>query len=199
MIMKKVRNFIDNKIKEISKESLILDLGGGKPFTKWMKKYKPLFSNCNYKTVDFDKSLGADIICDIHNITMSDNSVDAVICSSVLEHVENPIKVVSEIYRILKLNGVAFIYVPSIYPYHARGGHYKDYWRFFDDTIYSLFKEFREIEIKKFGAYFTALSFFFPIQHKFRFILNPVASFLDKLFKMEERTTTAGYFIFIKK
>lgn len=198
MNMNTITNFIDSSIKEISKEKLVLDLGGGKPFTKWMKKYELLFSNCDYKTVDYDDSLGADIVCDIHNISMSDNSVDAIICSSVLEHVENPIQVMSEIYRILKVGGKVFVYVPSIYPYHARGGHYKDYWRFFDDTINSLFKDFASFEICKRGGYFHALSFFVPFQNRFRKFLDFVSIFMDKIF-CKNRTTTAGYYVYAIK
>ncbi len=197
--MKKINQFLEEKMKYIGSLESVLDIGGGTRFTKWLKKYKHYFNDDSYKTFDFDASTNPDFVGDIHNIDLEDNYFEAIICSSVLEHVEDPIQAVKEMYRILKPKGVLFCYIPSIYPYHVKKGHYRDYWRFFDDTVDLLFKDFKDKEVLKFGGYFKALSFFFPFQHKFRFILNPVAEFLDKVFKTNSRTTTAGYYIFVKK
>ncbi len=191
--------FIDEKIREISKGGFVLDVGGGERFQKWLNPYKHFFSNSNYKTFDYDESTGADIVGDIHSIPIEDNSVDGIICSSVLEHIENPIIALSEMKRILKPGGKIFIYVPSIYPYHARKGHYPDYWRFFDDTLEMLFKNWSSFEIHKAGGYFKALFFFIPMQHKIRFILDPISSFLDRLFKTSKRTTASGYYVYAIK
>jgi len=197
--MTNYKKFIDEKIAIIAKEKEVLDIGGGGRFTKWLAEYRGLFLNNNYKTFDFDKSTGADIVGDIHKIPLKDESIDAIICSSVLEHVEDPMLAVKEMYRILRPNGKLFVYVPSIYPYHARTGHYSDYWRFFDDTLQLMFKDFSSLEIIKSGGYFRALFFFFPMQHRLRFIIDPFAEFLDKIFKTENKTTTAGYYIYVEK
>lgn len=197
--MKRIDRFIEEKMKYFSSLKNILDVGGGTRFTKWLKKYENYFDNCSYKTFDYDSSTNPDIIGDIHDIHLDNESFDGIICSSVLEHVENPIRAVEEMYRILKPGGVVFCYVPSIYPYHAKGSHYKDYWRFFDDTMGFLFKNFSEKEIVKWGGYFQALSFFCPFQNKFRSVLNFFAEILDKLLKTNKRVTTAGYYIFARK
>jgi ubiquinone/menaquinone biosynthesis C-methylase UbiE len=193
------RKFIDEKIAIIAKEKEILDIGGGKKFSKWLKEYKNLFLNSNYKTLDVDESTNPDIVADIHNIPLENESVDAIICASVLEHVENPLLAVKEMHRILKPGGKLFVYVPSIYPYHSKKGHYPDYWRFFDDTLKMMFKDFSQIEIMKKGGYFMALSFFIPYQNKIRNILDIIANFLDKIFKTEKRTTTCGYYVYAIK
>ncbi len=197
--MKKYKEFIREKIIEISREKSILDVGGGKRFTKWLSVYKDLFVGSDYKTMDFDSSTGADIVGDIHKIPLKNESIDAVICSSVLEHVKNPVIAVNEIYRILKPGGKMFVHVPSTYPYHARKNHYFDYWRFFDDTIHLLFSNFSKMEFVKWGGYFMAMSFFVPFQHNFRFLLDPLSSSLDFLFRTEKRTTTAGYYVYLIK
>lgn len=199
ILMFKDDKFIDDKIKDISNEKVVLDVGGGARFQKWLAEYEEMFRDVDYKTMDYDDRTGADVVGDIHAIPLDDESVDAVICSSVLEHVENPAKAVSEMRRILKSNGKIFVYVPSIYPYHARKGSYQDYWRFFDDTLEILFKDFKEVEIVKRGGYFRALSMFFPLQHRLQFILRPLACFLDMVFQTEKRTTTAGYYIYATK
>lgn len=193
------KQFIDLKIKEISKEKIILDVGGGDPFTKWLNSYKDLFKDSDYKTMDYDISTGADIIGDIHNIPLPADSIDAIICHSVLEHVINPTKAVEELYRILRPGGKIFVHVPSIYPYHARKGHYGDYWRFFDDILGELFKGFSRVEIVKRGGYFKALFFFIPMQHRLRFIIDPLSDILDKVFQTEKRTTTSGYYVYAIK
>ena len=195
----KYKNFIDEKIAEIAKEKKVLDIGGGERFSKWLREYRSLFENCDYKTFDYDESTGADVIGDIHNIPLGDNTIDAVICNCVLEHVENPIVAVQELHRILKPEGKILVHVPSTYPYHARKGHYPDYWRFFDDTIEVLFRGFSKVEYRKRGGYFKALMFFFPFQHRLRPVLEPIADALDLLFKTENRSTTAGYYIYATK
>ncbi len=191
--------FIDEKILEISKTHRVLDIGGGERFQKWLGKYQPLFQSCEYQTMDYDSHSGADVVGDIHAIPLADNSVDSIICHCVLEHVEDPIRAVKELYRILQPGGMVFVHVPSIYPYHARKGHYPDYWRFFDDTLVMLFKDFSHVEMVKRGGYFKALLFFSPFQHKLRRVIDPLSSVLDRLFRTEKRTTTSGYYLFAKK
>ena len=193
------QKFIDEKIALIAKEPVVLDVGGGARFTKWLSGYKELFSDCDYRTMDYDDSTGADVVGDIHHIPLADNSIDAIICSSVLEHVADPNQATKEMSRILKPGGKLFVYVPSIYPYHARRGHYPDLWRFFEDTLKILFKDFSKMEILKSGGYFRALSFFFPLQYRLRFILDPVSVLLDRLFKTEERSTAPGYYVYLIK
>jgi len=191
--------FVLDSITKISKEKIVLDVGGGERFGKWMKQYETLFRDCDYRTFDYDASTGADVVGDIHELPLTDESVDAIICSSVLEHVRDPLTAMNELKRILRLGGKIFFYVPSMYPYHARKGHYPDYWRFFDDTIQVLFSEFTTVTVQKRGGYFLALSFFIPMQHKLRPILTPLAEVLDALFKTSKRNTTAGYFVFAVK
>ena len=177
-------------------KGIVVDFGGGERFGKWLGEYEEFFKGCDYRTFDFDVATGADIIGDIHAIPMKDGSCDAIICSSVLEHVRDPIRAMDEMRRVLRKGGVIFLYVPSTYPYHARKGHYSDYWRFFDDTMREiLFTGFTEVDVQKRGGYFLALSFFVPLQHKLRWLLNPLADFLDWAFQTHKRNTTAGYYV----
>ena len=192
--------FIGSWMQQIAdKKGVILDMGGGERFQKWLAPYKHLFEGSDYKSFDYDASTKPDVVGDIHAIPLKDNSVDSIICSSVLEHIENPIVASKELHRVLKPGGILFVYVPSIYPYHARKGHYPDYWRFFDDTLLFLFKDFKQVKIEKRGGYFRALFFFMPLQHKLRFIIDPLAKFLDSVFKTNRRTTTSGYYVFAVK
>src|SRR5690606_35250372 len=63
-----------------------------------------------YKTADLFAA-GVDLKLNIENIDLPDESQDAIICSHVLEHV-NDRAVIAELYRILSPGGRLFILVP---------------------------------------------------------------------------------------
>lgn len=199
MARERSKTFVDESIAKIAEHGIVLDIGGGQRFGKWMREYEPLFAKTDYRTFDYDASTGADVVGDIHALPLADASVDAIICSSVLEHVKDPCAAMRELHRVLRPGGALFFYVPSMYPYHARKGHYPDYWRFFEDTIETLFADFSSKRIQKRGGYFLALSFFVPGQARFRWMLTPVADFLDALLKTERRNTTAGFYAYAVK
>lgn len=77
-------------------------------------------------TIDGFVSENTDLVCDIHDIPLPDESFDCVFCTGTLEHVEDPFRAISEIRRLLKKGGVAHIEVPFIQAYHADPN---DYWR----------------------------------------------------------------------
>lgn len=73
-------------------------------------------------------------VADAHRLPFADNSFDVVICSEVLEHIENYRGVLAEIDRVLKPAGVFAVSVPAFFPewvcwrlsaeYHqVEGGH----------------------------------------------------------------------------
>ena len=59
----------------------------------------------DYKILDKVADYSPDIVGDIHELPLEDNSVDAILCSAVLEHVEEPQRAVKEMYRVLKKGG----------------------------------------------------------------------------------------------
>jgi len=197
----KDNNFFIEKLFEISKRNNILDVGGGAGFSKEVGKYKDWFANTNYRSFDIPTS-GANIEGDIHDMNLPNESEDAVICNAVLEHVVDPIRAVEEIQRILKTGGVVLIQVPSIYPYHRNkgaGGHdgYGDYWRFFDDTLRYMFRNFSHVEIVKQSGFFRTMIVFLPFDKK---LFEKPAEFLDRLLKTEQKgNTTRGYCLYAIK
>src|SRR3989338_7587042 len=188
--------FFENKIKEIAKEDYIMDMGGAGAFQKGMLKYKSLFIGRKYQTLDRASEYNPNIVGDIQHLPIKNNKVNAIICNSVLEHLHSPHQAVNEIYRVLIKRGKFLGYTHFVYPYHARHNIYGDYYRFTEEALKYLFKRFEHIEIKKQGGIFRALMFFSPWQNKTRFIWEPMTYILDKLFKTERRTTTAGYYIY---
>lgn len=67
--------------------------------------------NLDYTTGDLNSPL-ADVQMDLHQIPFEDNSFDVVFCNHVLEHVENDIQCMKEIYRVMKPGGFAILQSP---------------------------------------------------------------------------------------
>ena len=65
-----------------------------------------------------------DVVSDIANMPLANNSFDVVICTDVLEHVLRPREAVHEIGRLLKAGGMAFIQVPFGGALHNLPHHY---------------------------------------------------------------------------
>lgn len=73
-------------------------------------RFKKL-SNLDYVTGDLESPLAAHHF-DLHDVPFDDNSFDVVMCNHVMEHVENDIQCMAELYRVLKPGGWAIMQVP---------------------------------------------------------------------------------------
>jgi SAM-dependent methyltransferase len=93
-------------------------------------------------TLDMVAVPGVDIVGDAHQLPFDDDSFDYVWCNAVLEHVPYPMQVASEIGRILKPEGLAFIQVPFLENVH---GWPDDYYRFTLQGLRVLFKDIEEV------------------------------------------------------
>jgi ubiquinone/menaquinone biosynthesis C-methylase UbiE len=116
--------------------SRVLDVGAGSA------PYRKAFAHCEYLTQDFTQLqpdqlrhggyAAIDYVCDAAAIPVPDASFDAVLCTEMLEHVPDPIRVVRELGRILKPEGLLILTAPlgsGIHqePFHFYGG-YTPYW-----------------------------------------------------------------------
>ncbi len=68
--------------------------------------------NLDYITADIESPL-AKIKMDIHQVPFADNTFDVAICNHVMEHVDDDIKAMSELHRVLKPGGWAIIQSPQ--------------------------------------------------------------------------------------
>jgi SAM-dependent methyltransferase len=95
--------------------------------------------------VESDVALGGrtNLICDAHDLPFRNETFDGIIIQFVLEHILEPGACVSEIYRVLKKDGVVYSDTPFMQQVHA--GRY-DFMRFSHLGHRRLFRNFSEIK-----------------------------------------------------
>ena len=84
------------------------------PEACYIKRFEKIHGD-QYITADIESPL-AKVKMDIHQIPFPENTFDAVLCNHVLEHVQDDIKAMSEINRVLKPGGFAIMQVPFFNP-----------------------------------------------------------------------------------
>jgi len=142
-----VRNFLFTKkprqieaqfLSKYGSHGRTLDIGAK---SKYNKFFFP-----NLLTLNIEKTDGVDVIGSVADMReiFPDESFDAVLCLSVLEHLKDPKKAVNEIKRVLKKGGVAIVSAPFIMTLHDTPA---DYWRFTKYGLAELFKEFETVEL----------------------------------------------------
>lgn len=128
--------WIEENLKKIPEGLAILDAGAGE------SQFKKFCSHLKYIAQDFGQyhgegeiglqtgtwnNSGLDIISDIVNIPLPDHSVDAIMCTEVLEHIPDPVAAIKEFGRLVKPGGYLLITAPfasltHFAPYHFASG-----------------------------------------------------------------------------
>ncbi len=94
-----------------TKDYKIVDIAPSKPLSQFIKHSYPL---ANYRSADLYME-GVDDIIDIKDMKIyPDESVDFLICSHVLEHIDDDLSAMKEIYRILRNGAKAILMVPIL-------------------------------------------------------------------------------------
>jgi SAM-dependent methyltransferase len=68
--------------------------------------------NLNYLTGDLVSPI-ADLHFDLHHIPLENNRFDVVFCNHVMEHVEDPLQCMKELYRVMSVGAWAIMQVPQ--------------------------------------------------------------------------------------
>lgn len=100
LFLKKETNFFNQDLK-------VLHIAPEQCFYKRFKK----LPNIRYTTADLESPI-ADYHCDVQELPFEDNSYDVVICNHVLEHVDDDLKAMKEVKRVMNQNGFAILMVP---------------------------------------------------------------------------------------
>ncbi len=138
-------SFAKNLLKDniAGEKKKVLVLGGsviGKGMSEILAKYPD-----SIEFVETDVSFGPRtmLICDGHNLPFKDASFDGIIVQAVLEHVLDPYACVSEIHRVIKMDGIVYAETPFMQQVHGRQF---DFTRFTHLGHRRLFRHFEELE-----------------------------------------------------
>lgn len=130
-----------NRILKSNHKPTILVVGGGKIGSG----SNALYNNSSIQLISFDVycSEYTDFVADAHCIPIKDDCIDGVWIQAVLEHVLEPTKVVAEIYRVLKPDGIVYAETPFMQQVHEKA---YDFTRFTESGHRWLFRNFELLD-----------------------------------------------------
>lgn len=106
-------------------------------------------------TIDLFDYAATDIVCDLTNLPFRDESVDAFISRSVLEHVPGLTQICKNLALATRENGLAAHLIPFMFPFHASP---HDYQRLTHVGAATLFPGFELLEQRNATGPFTLLT-----------------------------------------
>jgi len=157
------------------------------------------------------------IAFDGKNIPFEDNKFDAVICTEVLEHVQEFQYLIDEMYRTSKIGADLIVTIPWSARYHYIP---YDYFRYTPSSLKTMFSKFSEVDIRPRGTDFAVIGSkmiviffrgFFPdrlwkyIYLPFLLLFLPlliiavIIAHLAILFNIGSKEDPLGYTILLKK
>jgi SAM-dependent methyltransferase len=129
--VKNLHRRLERFVQETKDDGPILDLGSGnRRLAPWVT------------TLDIAAGPDVDVVGDIKALPFPAGHAGVVIVQQVLEHVDDPAAAASEIRRILRDGGYAYIEVPFMFPVHDP----HDYGRWTEDGLRSLLRDFETVE-----------------------------------------------------
>jgi ubiquinone/menaquinone biosynthesis C-methylase UbiE len=205
-----IKKFIKFASKKVNANDRLLDIGAGQSL------WKDLFSQANYISMDnltVDEHLAIDVVGDACAIPFKNSSINAILCLSLLEHLQDPTAVLEECFRVLVSQGSLFITVPFGIGLHMRP---HDYYRFTEYGLRYLLEKagFTVIFIQPLSGHFAFIGDQFrvvalelsrsnplrnlPLLFLFGVIIPGLCFYADKLDKKRRfsqcyRTSTLGY------
>lgn len=195
----------DRELRRVGAQYLrgrMLDIGcGAKPYKDLLAPYVIEHVGLDYEGSPHDKT-SVDLVSSAYSIPESDAAFDSVICTAVLEHLEEPEQALREGYRVLKPGGVAIYTVPFIWHLHEEP---RDFYRFSKYGLTYLFEKvgYEIIELKALSGFWVTFGQLFVYNlHRFNrgpfrwlrlvdalgLIVQGVAYLLDRLDRTEQWT-----------
>lgn len=135
-----VRRFVKVTIQNINPDGPVVEIGSFivKGHEK-LANLRSFFPQLKYIGCDIRKGPGVDRIENVEKLTFKNGKIGTVLILETLEHVQNPIKAMSEIHRVLKKDGIAIVSSLMNFRIH---NYPEDYWRFTPRGIEYLLRKF---------------------------------------------------------
>ena len=117
-----------------TRKDIVLDIGSG---SQRLDDYVIALDIVDYE--------GVDVICDVHALPFRAGSIDGSTSWGVLEHLDNPYKVVQGLHECTRPGGRSLHMIPFMFPFHASPA---DYFRFTHEGVKRLFADWTAVEIR---------------------------------------------------
>lgn len=160
---------------------ILIDIGCGQ------KPYRPIFDQYVSQHIGVDLSdcphgtSKVDIIGNAYDTNLEDEVCDTVLCTEVLEHLEEPQVAIMEMRRILKPGGFVILTVPFFWPIHEAP---RDFYRYSEHGLRYLFEQsgFEIVEIRPLSGYivtFAQMSIYFLRRFQRGLLLQAMGCFFN--------------------
>lgn len=132
----------------------LLDIGcGSKQYESMVSPFVTEHIGLDHEETLHDKSK-IDLFGTAYNIPVADNYFDTVLCTAVLEHLEEPNNAIKEAFRVLKAGGYAMYTVPFFWHLHEEP---RDFYRFTKYGLRYLFEKngFEIVKLKPLSGFWV--------------------------------------------
>jgi SAM-dependent methyltransferase len=151
-----ILEFVATYADDLGPGAHVLDAGAGDA------PYRELFAHCDYVTTDWSKSVhsgakDADISASLDRLPIADASFDAVLCTQVLEHVDDPLATLIELYRVLRPEGRLGLTVPLVWPLHEEPFDFFRYTRYGLESLMTR-AGFTDVVVAPRNGYFATIA-----------------------------------------
>ncbi len=141
----KNREFFKNAFSTLT-SGTVADIGAGPSY------FNDILSHCTVIAVDLFPYKGVQVVADFNTgLPFTDESLDALLLSNVLEHIAEPAVLIAECRRVLKKGGVLVGAVPFMHPVHQAP---YDFYRYTEHGLVHQFREYAEVTIEPVGQYY---------------------------------------------
>jgi ubiquinone/menaquinone biosynthesis C-methylase UbiE len=110
-----------------------------------------------------------DVVGDVQSLPCEDNSFDIILCTEVLEHVQDPRRAIAEMHRVLRPGGRLVLTTRFLFPIHHPS---HDFFRFTEAGLQSLFAGWNTFTIRPEASSFETIAILLQrmiLQMRFRF------------------------------
>jgi SAM-dependent methyltransferase len=134
-------NNIHNKVLSTSikkyAKGILLDIGcGQKPYETMVKGYVNHHIGLDH-LLTYHNSSNVDIFATSYNTSFANDSIDTILCTVVLEHLEKPQDAVIEMFRILKPEGYVILSTPLYWHLHEEPRDFYRYTKYGIDHLFT--------------------------------------------------------------
>ncbi len=123
-----IRRFVERAARATPAGSVVLDAGAGD------SRYRVLYRHARYVALDSCKVekpyAGVGVIGSLGELPLASGTLDAVLCTQVLEHVSDPLGVLMELNRVLRSQGMLWLTAPLLNEEHETPQDFFRYTRF---------------------------------------------------------------------